>query len=63
MKVTNKTTLAEITEAAAEQGYSVDKGVAGSIKRAAQRGALLWTASKIVTTDDSRLNLRPDSAQ
>lgn len=61
-RITSDTTVAEIQEMLYEDGYSHLAERAAEIKRAAMRGALLWTKHRIVTTDRSRISSRPAMA-
>lgn len=38
------------------------RGGARDIKRAALRGCLLWSSSRLTTTDVSRIDVRPDAS-
>lgn len=61
MRITAKTTLAEIREQLREDGFPALADLASEIKRAALTGCLLWTARRIVSTDASRIDEFSDS--
>lgn len=60
MKITTRTTLAQIRNQLAADGYEPE--CARDVKRAAMHGCLLWTSEKLVTTDGSRIAAFPASA-
>ena len=49
--------LGVIERKLAEDGY--DPALAGDVKRAAGRASLLWTRTRLTTTDRSRIDVRP----
>jgi len=51
--------VATIERALIADGYTVVRGMADAVKRAAQKGCLLWTSERITTTDSSRIDARP----
>lgn len=58
-RITTRTTLAQIVEWMREDGFApADLATAKQIKAAAAVGCLLWDASRLTTTDRSRLDLR-----
>jgi hypothetical protein len=60
MNITSRTTLSEIRGMLREDGYQRLTDRAAEIKRAATRGALLWTQRRLTTTDASRIDERPE---
>lgn len=54
-------TLAEVERKLARDGY--DPSLAGAVRRAARTGCLLWTRKRLVTTDDSRIDARPEEEE
>lgn len=51
--------VATIESALIADGYTVFRGMADAVKRAAQKGCLLWTSERLTTTDSSRIDARP----
>lgn len=60
-RINGKTTLSEIMEWAEEDGFSVNRKQASSIKKAAENNCLLWSPRGIITCDDSRLEIRANA--
>ena len=52
-------TLADIRAALLDDGYDALIDRAWEIRAAALRGALLWTARRLTTTDRSRIDAQP----
>jgi hypothetical protein len=55
MKITSRTTVAEIADQLEADGF--DPGLAAQVKKASKTGSLLWTRDKLVTTDASRIQV------
>jgi hypothetical protein len=60
MKITARTTVAQIRAALREDGYAALTPRAKEILDAAWRGCLVWTAERLTTTDASRIDARPE---
>lgn len=54
-----RATVNQIRDALEDGGYFQLVGREGDIREAAKRGALLWTAKRLTTTDGSRIDARP----
>lgn len=57
MRITPKTPLSHIRKLLAFYGY--DPSLAPAVKRACAASCLLWTRERLVTTDASRIDVRP----
>ena len=51
--------LKTLSEALAAGGHAALVGRASEIKRAAKSGCLLWSSTRLTTTDGSRIDARP----
>ena len=53
--------LDTIRQTMREDAYeTATRAQAASVREAAKSGSLLWTKARITTTDNSRLDIRPD---
>lgn len=55
----NNSHLADICDALAADGYPSDADTARKVRTAFRRGALVWTATHLKTTDKNHLDLLP----
>ena len=56
----DRASLTEIEAALRTDGYEALVPRAFEVRRAGQRGALLWTPERLTTTDESRISARPE---
>lgn len=56
-------TIAALREALVAGGYPQLADMASRIKLAAKRGCLLWSSTRLVTTDSSRIDERPSPSE
>jgi hypothetical protein len=57
-RITSKTTLTELRNILGGTGFGHVRHRASEIKKAALAGCLLWTDTRLTTTDASRIDVR-----